>query len=75
MDPTLDSTAARKLKLNKHPPTSELVTLLKRSPPGEEVTARQWFEILAGCVSGITFHPIVIRICFEYIPLRRFLSS
>ena len=52
MDPTLDDDAASKLKLKKHPPTSELVTLLKRSPPGDEVTARQWFEILAGRVSG-----------------------
>ena len=54
MDPTLDDTAARKLKLNKHPPTSHLTTLLWSSP-GDEVTARQWFEILAGRVSGRTF--------------------
>ena len=56
MDPTFDDTATSKLKLKHIPPTSELVALLKRSPPEDEVTARKWFEILAGRVSGRTFH-------------------
>jgi hypothetical protein len=56
VDPTLQDGAASKLKLNKHPPTSELVTLLKRSPPGDEAIARQWFQALSSCVSGIIFH-------------------
>ena len=55
MDPTLQGGAAGKLKLKKHPPTSELVTLLKRSPPGDEAAARQWFQALSGLVSGIMF--------------------
>lgn len=56
MDPTLEDGAARKLKLNKHPSTSELVTLLKRSPPEDEATARQWFQALSGRVSCIILY-------------------
>lgn len=53
MDPMLHDGGARtKLKLMIKPPTSDLVTLLKRSPPGDETTARQWFEVLSGRVSG-----------------------
>jgi hypothetical protein len=55
LDPTLQDRAGRaasKLKLKKHPAISELVTFLKRSPPGDEATARQWFEILSGRLSG-----------------------
>ncbi len=52
MDPTLPDGAVSKLKLKNHPPTSELVTLLEKSPPGDEATARQWFEALHGRVSG-----------------------
>ncbi|KAH8981254.1 hypothetical protein EDB83DRAFT_1390074 [Lactarius deliciosus] len=47
VDPLLRGEAARKLKLNSHPPTSEIMTLLKRSPPTDETTARQWFEVLS----------------------------
>jgi uncharacterized protein DUF3684 len=52
VDPLLQDRAAVKLKLKNRPPTSELVTLLERSPPGDEATARQWFEILSGRVPG-----------------------
>ena len=48
VDPVLHDGTASKLKLQSHPPTSELVTLLERSPPGDEATARQWFEVLSG---------------------------
>ncbi len=48
----LQDGAASKLQLKNDPPTSELMTLLKRSPPGDEEIARQWFEILSGHVSG-----------------------
>ncbi|KAI0252773.1 hypothetical protein BJV78DRAFT_1198868 [Lactifluus subvellereus] len=48
VDPLLHDGTASKLKLQSHPPTSELVTLLERSPPGDEATARQWFEVLSG---------------------------
>jgi hypothetical protein len=56
VDPTLQDGAASKLKLNNHPPTSQLVTLLKSSPPGDEATARQWFQALSGRVSGRIFY-------------------
>ena len=52
MDPSLPDGVASKLKLNHHPPTSELVTLLQRRPPGGEAMARQWFEVLSGRVPG-----------------------
>ncbi|KAH8983017.1 hypothetical protein EDB92DRAFT_1804081, partial [Lactarius akahatsu] len=47
VDPLFRGDAARKLKLNSHPPTSKIMTLLKRSPPIDETTARQWFEVLS----------------------------
>lgn len=59
MDPSfheLHDGAAGKLKLKKHPPTSEIVTLLERFPPGDEATARQWFEVLSGHVPGKLFY-------------------
>jgi Protein of unknown function (DUF3684) len=56
VDPTLPDGTARKLKLNIHPPTSKLVTLLKGSPPGDEATAREWFQVLSGRVSGRIFY-------------------
>ncbi|KAF8497439.1 hypothetical protein F5888DRAFT_1634399 [Russula emetica] len=59
VDPTLRSCAESKLKLNKHPPTSELVTLLKISPPEDEATARQWFQALSGCV--LDFSPAQLQ--------------
>ena len=56
MDPTLQDGAARKLKLKRHPPTSELVNLLKRSPPEDEATARQWFQALSGRIEGRIYY-------------------
>ena len=52
MDPLLPDGAASKLKLNNHPPTSELVNLLERRPPRDVATARQWFDVLSGRVPG-----------------------
>jgi hypothetical protein len=52
VDPLLRDVAESKLKLNNHPPTSEIVALLERSPPGDDTTARQWFEVLSGRVPG-----------------------
>jgi hypothetical protein len=47
---------ASKLQLKNKPPTSDIVTLLKTSPPGDEGTARRWFEILSVHVSGRIFY-------------------
>ena len=52
VDSELPDGAEGKLQLNNRPPPSDLVTLLERSPPRDETTARRWFEILSGCVSG-----------------------
>jgi len=52
VDPALHDGAAGKLKLKNHPPTSQLVTLLEKSPPGDEAMARKWFEALSGRVPG-----------------------
>ena len=54
MDPALRDGAASKLKLKNHPPTSELVTLLEKSPPGDEAMAQKWFEALSSRVPGQT---------------------
>jgi hypothetical protein len=55
-DPSLRDGAASKLKLNNHPPTSELVTLLTKRSLEDEATARQWFEVLSGRVPGWLLH-------------------
>ena len=71
MDPTLQGGAASKLKLNKHPPTSELVTLLKRSPPKDKATARQWFQALSGRISGRVFYLFLFEsgLSFSHYPV------
>jgi hypothetical protein len=66
VDPTLQDGAASKLKLNKHPPTSELVALLKRSPPGDEATARQWFQALSSRVSGRIFYLFLFESVLDF---------
>jgi hypothetical protein len=55
-DSELPDGAADKLQLNHRPRPSDLVTLLERSPPCDEATARQWFEILSDHVPGRVFH-------------------
>ena len=52
---------ASKLKLKESPSTSELVTLLKRSPPEDEATASRWFDILSGHVSGRILYPCLFE--------------
>jgi hypothetical protein len=56
VDPMLPDGAAHKLRLNHRPQDADLVTFLERSPPEDETTARNWFEILSDCVSGRLFH-------------------
>lgn len=56
VDSELPDGAAGRLQLNQRPPPSDLMTLLERSPPGDEATARQWFEILSDYVLGRVFH-------------------
>ncbi|KAI0299353.1 hypothetical protein B0F90DRAFT_1810632 [Multifurca ochricompacta] len=70
VNPSLHQGAASKLKLNDHPPTSELVILLEKSPPGDEAMARQWFEVLSGRVPD--FSPAELRKLSEtpFVPVR-----
>jgi hypothetical protein len=75
VDPQLPDGAAVKLKLKNHPPTSELVTLLERFPPGDETIARQWFEVLSGRVPGRVVHLYPFEAIFIFSLLRRFFSS
>ncbi|KAH9061937.1 hypothetical protein EDB87DRAFT_1674160 [Lactarius vividus] len=49
-DPLLRDDPTNRLKLNNKPTTSEIMTLLERSPPIDEATARQWFEVLSSHV-------------------------
>jgi hypothetical protein len=72
VDSELPDGAAGKLQLNHRPPPSDLVTLLERSPPGDETTARKWFEILSDCVSGRRFYLLGSDFLFS-LP-RRFFS-
>ncbi len=67
VDPLLLDGAATKLKLKNYPPTSELLTLLERFPPGDEATARQWFEVLSGRVPGrlIYLYPFEVILIFS----------
>ncbi len=56
VDPMLPDRAAFKLKLNHRPHELDLMTLLEKSPPEYETTARQWFDILYDCVLGRLFY-------------------
>ncbi|KAI0933780.1 hypothetical protein AcW1_005516 [Taiwanofungus camphoratus] len=51
---SLKNEALTKLKIQEHPPTSRLVSLLEKSPPQNEVVARQWFEAMASRISDFT---------------------
>jgi hypothetical protein len=75
VDPQLPDGAAVKLKLKSHPPTSELVTLLEKFPPGDEAIARQWFEVLSGRVPGRVLHLYLFEAVFVFSLLRRFFFS
>lgn len=61
VDPTLHDGMARKLKVKKSPSTSNVLAVLKKSPPEDEATARRWFDILSGHVSGRMFYPYLFR--------------
>ncbi|KAI0060543.1 hypothetical protein BV25DRAFT_1908367 [Artomyces pyxidatus] len=48
ISPELRDDALTKLKIAASPPTARLVALLEKAPPKDELTARQYFEVLAG---------------------------
>ena len=49
----LDTEALAKLKIKTHPEASTLVSLLEKTPPKDEETARHWFSTLAGHIAGV----------------------
>lgn len=49
----LDAEAVTKLKIKPHPESSALVSLLEKTPPKDEATARHWFSTLAGHITGM----------------------
>lgn len=51
--PTLPADAPIKLKISERPKPFALISLLEKSPPKDEATARQWFSALAGHVAGL----------------------
>ena len=53
LDPTLGKDAVDKLGIKEHPPTSQLVDLLKMSPPTTESLACEWFGILSSHIPGL----------------------
>lgn len=44
----LPTDALAKLKIKQHPPTTQIVALLKKSPPKDRTEAKSWFDILSG---------------------------
>lgn len=54
VDSNLRPDAVGKLKIKAHPPSSLLISLLEKTPPQTEATARQWFGVLASRISGIS---------------------
>lgn len=53
LDPSLRDDAADKLQIKEHPPTNQLVLLLKESPPTTEAQAGKWFEVLSRRIPGL----------------------
>ena len=53
VDPTLGKDAVYKLGIKEHPPTSQLVSFLKTSPPTTKAQACEWFGILSRRISGL----------------------
>jgi Protein of unknown function (DUF3684) len=60
----LPADALAKLKIKQHPPTSQIVELLEKSPPKDGTEAKSWFDILSGRIHGsISAYSIFIHYC------------
>jgi len=57
VDPQLPQDWVTKLKLKPHPPVRMILLVLKGTPPKDTVTARKWFDLLAGRLSGLSEFP------------------
>ncbi|OBZ66504.1 hypothetical protein A0H81_13686 [Grifola frondosa] len=69
-DPSLKSDSLEKLKISEHPPTSQLVSLLKTSPPQSHDTARKWFEILAVRITAFSQSELKTLAQLPFVPVK-----
>ena len=53
LDPATGNEAAYKLKVKEHPPTSQLVNLLRATPPTTNEQASDWFGLLSRRTPGL----------------------
>ncbi|KAG9310114.1 hypothetical protein JVU11DRAFT_9726 [Chiua virens] len=60
--------AINKLGVQLHPPTSMLLALLEKTPPPNEATARQWFEILSQRISNFTQPQLTLLSTLPIVP-------
>ncbi|KAF7376003.1 hypothetical protein MSAN_00015000 [Mycena sanguinolenta] len=62
--------AALKLKIQQHPPTARLVSLLASTPPKSEEEARKWFSALATRISDFSNTELVRLSQLSMVPTR-----
>lgn len=55
LDPSLRQDAAKKLLIEEHPPTHQLVSLIKESPPTTEDQACKLFGVLSSQIPGLSY--------------------
>lgn len=77
VDPSLRPDTVNKLKINAHPPSASLVSVLEKSPPHTQSEARLWFELLASRLPGMNlfcavFNMIDLKFFFQIFPLRNY---
>lgn len=48
VDSSLSGADVDKLKLQKQPPSSQVIAVLEKTPPRDMAIAQEWFEVLAG---------------------------
>ncbi|TRM69687.1 hypothetical protein BD626DRAFT_474972 [Schizophyllum amplum] len=70
IDPRAPKDIVTKLKIQKQPPTSLLVDLLRRSPPGDESQARVWFSLLASRIADFSNAELVALSTLNMVPVR-----
>ncbi|KAJ6497900.1 hypothetical protein C8R45DRAFT_984590 [Mycena sanguinolenta] len=68
--PSSHPDAALKLKIQQHPPTVRLVSLLASTPPKTEEEARKWFSVLATRISDFSNTELVRLSQLSMVPTR-----
>ncbi|KAH7882874.1 hypothetical protein F5I97DRAFT_1930497 [Phlebopus sp. FC_14] len=62
--------AVNKLGIQDHPPTSMLIAMLEKTPPPDEITARQWFEVLSDHISSFSPSQFAILATVPIVPMK-----